>query len=158
MKISDAGLSLIKESEALRLRVYKCAAGRETIGWGHVLLPDEKYTTITAVEAEELLKKDVRRTEDGVNGFLLCDITQNGFDALVSFTFNIGVNAFRNSTLLRKLNEKRTHNANCDLQIANEFLRWNKSNGKILRGLCVRRRKERRLFLKDCENIERGGG
>lgn len=137
---SQNGIDLIKAFEGLRLRAYKCSAGVWTIGYGHTgdVEPDD---AITREEAEELLGGDLRRFEYSVQLNVTVPISQNQFDALVSFSYNVGVGAFRKSTLLRKLNDLDVSGA------ADEFLRWNKAGGQILSGLIKRRKAERQLFL-----------
>ena len=109
-KTATKGIDLIKEFEGCRLTAYKCPAGVWTIGFGHTGTVDGKLIgkgmTITAAKATELLKKDLAEFEAAVNGCVTVPITQNMFDALVSFSFNVGAGALRRSTLLRKLNAK----------------------------------------------------
>ena len=90
-----------------------------------------------------VLKKDLEKFEKAVNKYVNVEITQSMFDALVSFSFNVGATAFRKSTLLQKLNKGDYDGA------ADEFLRWNKGGGKVLAGLTKRRKAERQLFLSD---------
>jgi len=105
MKISEEGLSeLIKSFESIRLTPYLCPKGKLTIGYGHVILPNENFTEITQKEAVDLLRKDVSIAEECVNSFIKAPLMQYQFDALVSLCFNIGCNAFKKSTLARKLN------------------------------------------------------
>lgn len=140
MKINDKGLQIIKDFEGCRLKAYICPAGVWTIGYGHTanVKPD---MVITSTDAERLLRQDLKRFEEAVSSLVKVPVTPNQFSALVSFTFNIGVGALRNSTLLRKLNSSNYKGA------AEEFLRWNKANGKVLPGLTKRRKAERDLFL-----------
>lgn len=140
MKISNKGIDLIKQFEGCKLTAYKCPAGVWTIGYGHTATAKQGMT-ITQAKAIELLRNDLARFEAGVNTYVKVQINQNQFDALVSFSFNVGTGALKTSTLLKKLNAKDFKGA------ADEFLRWNKSNGKVLAGLTKRREKERELFL-----------
>lgn len=140
MKISQAGLDLIKEFEGFEPEAYLCPAGIWTIGYGHTGDVSEGQT-ITEEEAEELLRQDVAFAEDAVTDYVEGDLTQGQFDALVCFVFNIGAGAFRDSTLLRLLNQGDNEGA------AEQFLRWNKAGGKVLSGLTRRREAERELFL-----------
>ena len=140
MKISDAGVDLIKEFEGLELTAYYCPAGVLTIGYGHILDVEEGQT-ITEDEAEVLLRSDLKKFERCVNSYLAVTVTQSQFDALVSFAFNLGCDALRKSTLLRMLNEGD------DIGASQQFVRWNKANGKQLAGLTRRREAERDLFL-----------
>ena len=101
--ISDEGLDLIKQFEGCELTSYVCPSGVYTIGYGHTgdVLPGQ---TITQAEADKLLKDDVKRFEVGVNNYTNVPLNQSQYDALVSFTFNVGLGAYRDSTLLRLLN------------------------------------------------------
>ncbi len=90
---------------------------------------------------DKLLKQDLAVFESGVNNLVKVELKQCQFDALVSFSFNVGIGAFSTSTLLKKLNQKAYGEA------ANQFLRWNKAGGKILAGLTRRREAEKSLFL-----------
>lgn len=143
-RISQDGINKIKTHEALRLQPYRDSAGLWTIGYGHLIKPDEWWNEITEEFAEQLLKNDLAIAESAVKDFVEITITQNQYDALVSFVFNVGVNAFENSTLLKKLNAG-------DPSVVDEFLRWNKTtiNGKlkVVAGLTTRRERERDLFL-----------
>lgn len=144
----DPALSLIKKYEGLRLNVYKCPAGLDTIGYGHVILDNEESLRkgITKVQAEELLLKDLSWYLKKVIAMIKVPVTDNMICALTSFAFNIGVNGLKNSTLLKKLNLRKYSDA------SNEFLKWDKArvNGKLtaLPGLTKRRKEERDLFLR----------
>lgn len=144
MELSRAGLDIIKRSEGLRLRAYKAVSTEThyTIGYGHYGPDVGKTQVITEVEAENLLKKDVARFVAAVNKLVKVPLNQNQFDALVSFTYNVGESALEKSTLLKYLNEKEYDLA------AKEFDRWNKSGGQVLLGLVNRRNEEQALFLK----------
>ena len=150
-KTATKGISLIKEFEGCRLTAYKCPAGVWTIGYGHTGTVDGKAVisgmTITAVKATELLKKDLASFEAAVNSYVTVPITQNMFDALVSFTFNCGSGALKTSTLLKKLNAKDYNGA------AAEFPKWNKAGGVVLNGLVRRRKREQELFLSNIEEV-----
>jgi lysozyme len=106
MKTSQEGINLIKQHESLKLNPYLCPAKKWTIGYGHVILPHEKFIEITEAQAEELLKQDLVIAENCINSSLKAPITQNEFDALVSLSFNIGITAFRKSTLLAMINNE----------------------------------------------------
>ena len=135
------GIELIKKYEGLELKAYKCPAGKWTIGYGHTL--NVKSTdVISRDDAEYFLKQDLKMSEDEINKQGL-QLNQNQFDALVSFTFNLGVGNFRKSTLLKKLKV----NVN-DLSIAGEFKKWVNANGKKLAGLVRRRAEEAELYFK----------
>lgn len=119
MKMSSYGLARLKQWEGLRLEAYLCSAGKWTIGYGHTgdVKPGD---LITAREAELLLKRDLARFESGVAALVTAPLGQHQFDALVSFAFNVGLDAFEGSTLLRKLNAL-DYDA-----VPAEFMRWNK--------------------------------
>jgi lysozyme len=140
MKISKKGLDLIKEYEGLELKAYKDSVGVLTIGYGSTGSHVKPGMTITAQEAEALLLKDVERFEEGVSAAVKVPLNQNQFDALVSFSFNLGLGSLQKSTLLRKLNAGDYAGAQA------EFKRWNKAGGIVLRGLVRRRASEALLF------------
>jgi lysozyme len=139
MKISPDGLTLIKTFEGLKLTAYLCPAGVPTIGYG-TTAGVTLGQAITAAEAERLLREDVAAFERGVSEAVKVPLEQHEFDALVSFAYNVGLGAFRTSTLLRLLNRGDKESA------AKQFDRWNKANGKPLAGLTRRRAAERKLF------------
>lgn len=142
MNISNKGISLIESFEGLRLAKYLDVVGKPTIGYGHLILPSESFPApITEAQAEALLLKDLGISESGVSKSVKVPLNQNQFDALVSFTFNLGVGNLQSSTLLKKLNAGDYAGA------ADEFLRWNKAGGKEVAGLTRRRAAERSLFL-----------
>jgi len=141
-RISQQGLELIKHFEGFSAKQYICAGGKPTIGYGHVILPNENFPPrITKEQAEELLAKDIVRFEIDVMACVKVPLTQGQFDALVSFAFNLGGAALRGSTLLKRLNAKDYDGA------ATEFSRWVFASGKRLAGLARRREAERELFL-----------
>ncbi|MBU9845336.1 lysozyme [Rahnella ecdela] len=136
------GIALIKSFEGLSLSKYQDIVGKWTIGYGHLILPDEVFNVaLTEAQAETLLRRDLAVSEKGVNQYVLVPLTQNQFDALVSFTFNLGVGNLKSSTLLRVLNAQQYQSA------ADEFLRWDKAGGKQVAGLTRRRTAERALFI-----------
>lgn len=138
MHINKDGLNLIKESEGLSLKAYKCPAGVWTIGYGHTGKDVKKGMVITEEKAIDLLKSDIARFEKHVSAYnKKYRFTSNEFSALVSFAYNIG-----SITGLTK-NGTRTKE-----QIANKMLEYCYANGKKLNALYVRRQKERVLFLK----------
>ncbi len=140
MKTSEKGIALIKQFEGFRPTAYLCPAGIPTIGYGHVILPKEKFGTLTEAGATAILKKDLEIAERAISQFILAPLTQNQFDALASFTFNLGGGALQRSTLRRKLNAHDYEGA------AREFLQWVNSGGVKLEGLVRRRKAERDLF------------
>jgi len=137
-RISAEGLDLIKRSEGLRLNAYKCPADVATIGYGSTGPHVKMGMTITVDEAEDLLRDDLVRFEQGVakaGGTM----TQGQFDAMVSLAFNIGLGAFMGSTLLQK-HLAAAHDT------ADQFKRWNKGGGRVLPGLVTRRADEAKLY------------
>jgi len=143
MKTSKQGLDLIKFYEGFKSEAYKCPAGIWTIGYGHTgnVNPDDK---VSEEYATELLKKDVEVAERAVNSYITSQINQNQFDALVSFTFNLGAGNLKTSTLLKTVNSDPN---NFD-EIKAQFLRWNKAGGKVMEGLTKRREAESDMYIK----------
>jgi len=145
MQTSTKGIELIKKHEGLRLTAYKDVGGLWTIGYGHLLkLPMEDYfldNPISEEVATTMLKMDLFAAERALELNTVVPLTQNQFDALVSFIFNVGGRAYRDSTLLRYLNEGNYAAA------ADQLLRWDKVGGKSVKGLANRRAAERTLFL-----------
>lgn len=142
LRISNEGLAFLRQWEGFRPTPYQCAAGQWTVGYGHVLRDGENYDTVSLSEAEALLRKDVAEVEAALSEALKgIELSQWQWDALVSFTFNIGIGNFKKSTLLKKLKQGDFKAA------ADEFLRWTKAKGKTVRGLVRRRKAERKLFL-----------
>ncbi|WP_047625965.1 lysozyme [Enterobacter sp. ZOR0014] len=145
MQTSDKGIALIKQFEGCKLTAYQDSVGVWTIGYGWTQPVDGKPIragmTIKQETAERLLKTGLVSYESDVSRLVRVDLTQGQFDALVSFTYNLGARSLSTSTLLRKLNASDYAGA------ADEFLRWNKAGGKVLNGLARRREAERALFL-----------
>lgn len=163
MRISQIGLDLIREFEQCRLTIYHDQAGYPTIGWGHKLTPSESSSgkiqignvrvyckpSLTQDQADALFRQDLYSYESTVNGTVSVDLMQNQFDALISLCFNIGSNAFANSTLLRRLNQKQFD------KIPEQFRRWKYAGGQVSNGLINRREAEVNLWLsKAIKNIE----
>ncbi|WP_337881804.1 lysozyme [Chromobacterium haemolyticum] len=140
MKTSDAGITLVKSSEGLKLVAYKCPAGIWTNGYGHTGPDVTPGMVITQAQADALLARDLSRFEAGVARLVKVPLNQNQFDALVCFSFNLGLGALQGSTLLRLLNAGDYAGA------AAQFPRWNKAGGKELPGLTRRRAAEQSLF------------
>ena len=146
MNLSKTGLDLIKQFESFRAAPYLCSAGVPTIGYGttvysngiKVKLSDQK---ITQQLAESFLQHHVNAIEKDVSKLVKVTLTQNQFDALVSFAYNVGIGAFGDSTLLKLLNAGDIDNA------SKQFERWNKAGGKVSNGLIRRRNAEKALFL-----------
>lgn len=150
MRTNNAALALIKEFEGLRLNAYPDPAhgwSVPTIGYGHTSAAGapivRRGMTITATEAEDILRRDLGQFEAAVRSLVKVPLTENQFGALVSFTFNLGAGNLKSSTLLRKLN------AGDYVGASDEFGRWVKAGGKTLSGLVRRREAERQLFSSD---------
>lgn len=135
---------LIKQFESLRLKPYYCPAGLKTIGYGHVIKPHEiPYldNEITLELAEKLLDEDIEEVNIILHKYCYVPLNLNQQVALISFIFNCGSIAFKNSTLLKQLNQAKYQ------QAADEFLKWVYVKGKKLKGLVKRRQIERAMFL-----------
>jgi len=149
MKLDDKGYKLITGFEGLKLKPYLCSAKIPTIGYGNTYYSNGKHVTlldeaITQLEAFEMFKEIADRFALAVNKRLTKPVTQNQFNSLVSFAYNVGTGAFISSTLLKKVNI----NPN-DPSIKTEFLKWNKAGGKVINGLTIRRNQEQiNYFLK----------
>ncbi|MDV1795073.1 lysozyme [Enterobacter asburiae] len=145
MQTSEKGIAVIKQFEGCKLTAYQDSVGVWTIGYGWTQPVDGKPIragmTIKQETAERLLKTGLVSYESDVSRLVKVGVTQGQFDALVSFTYNLGSRSLSTSTLLRKLNAGDYAGA------ADEFLRWNKAGGKVLNGLTRRREAERDLFL-----------
>ena len=145
MQTSEKGIALIKQFEGCKLTAYQDSVGVWTIGYGWTQPVDGKPIragmTIKQETAERLLKTGLVSYESDVSRLVKVGLSQGQFDALVSFTYNLGARSLSTSTLLRKLNAGDYAGA------ADEFLRWNKAGGKVMNGLTRRREAERALFL-----------
>lgn len=146
-KTSQAGIDLIKQFEGLATKPYLCSAGVPTIGYGATFYEGGKKVKltdreITPKEAEDLLRYHLSAFEQYVDSYTTDKINQSQFDALVSFTFNLGPSNLKNSTLLKKVNANPD-----DPSIRQEFLKWNKAGGKVLTGLTRRRTEEAKLYF-----------
>jgi len=157
MNVSDKAIKMIMHHEGLRLKPYRCPAKLWTIGVGHVLYPDqgkiplnerdsyqlrpEDNRVFTQEEVNNILKADLRRFEQGVSRYITVELNQGMFDALVSFSFNVGLGTLQRSTLRMKLNRGDKEGA------AEELMKYCMAGGKVLRGLQNRRIDEKNLFL-----------
>lgn len=158
MRVSDAAVELIKHHEGKRNSPYLCPANLWTIGFGHILYPEQAKLKMEDRKAyplrpehdkewsdlgiDAILRSDLQRFESGV--VRLCPgvaDSQAQFDALVSFAFNVGLGNLQSSSLRMKYNRGDIAGA------ADEFLKWNKAGGRVLKGLQNRRVDERNLFL-----------
>lgn len=143
MRTGKDGIELIKSFEGLELKAYKDPIGIPTIGYGHIKDVQMGDSLSNEAEAVALLQKDLLIYEKAVNNAVKVTINQNQFDALVSFTYNLGGGALRKSTLLKRLNSGNM------LAASKEFRRWVKAGGRTLKGLVRRREAERVLFMKE---------
>ena len=139
MRTSDHGIDLIKRFEGFSPRAYYCPAGYLTIGYGHVVR-DVALRQITTEAAEALLKHDVRIAEAAVRRLITRLLQPYQFDALVSFTFNLGAGALQRSRLRLQVNRGE------DARVPDEFMRWVFAGGKRLKGLVARRYAESLMF------------
>ena len=155
MKLNEEGYQMIMNFEGLSLKPYLCSSSVHTIGYGNTYYPNGKKVTmrdkpITKEYAIEIFKFIADLFAKDVNNLLKTTVTQNQFNALVSFAYNVGSDidaddipeGLGDSTLLKKVNK----NPN-DLSIMAEFLKWNKSNGKVSNGLVKRRKLEAKLYF-----------
>jgi lysozyme len=156
VKVSQKCIQQIKLDEGVKNKPYQCPAILWTVGVGHVIDPaharvplaDRKKLPIpagwdrvlSADEIDEILRKDLNRFEQGVLRLIKVKLTQGQFDALVSFSFNVGLGNLQNSTLRMKLNRGDYEGA------AEQFLVWTKAGGKVLKGLVIRRTHEKEMF------------
>ena len=142
MKTLSTGLALIKRFEGFSATPYLCPARIWTIGYGHVLLPAERHTLMQVDEAmaERLLIGDVHFAERAVRKYIHIPLSQNQFDALVSFTFNVGAGALQRSALRRVINRGEAD------EIPRQWMRWVWGGGRRLTGLARRRAAELLVF------------
>jgi lysozyme len=146
-KTGTAGIEMIKFFEGFRSAPYKCPAGIPTIGYGATFYPNGKKVTmadkaITEQEGTALLQNMLVSFEKYVDSYCVDTITQNQFDALVSFAYNLGPANLKSSTLLKKVNANPE-----DETIRAEFMKWVKAGGKTLQGLVKRRTAEADLYF-----------
>lgn len=157
MKVSDKCIKMIKHHEGVRTRPYQCPALLWTVGVGHVIdpaharvpiaerkalpIPNGWDRTLPMDEVDSILKADLARFEAGVARLCPVELTQGQFDALVSFSFNVGLGNLQRSSIRMKVNRGDFEGA------AESFLDWTKAGGKVLKGLVTRRNDEKALFL-----------
>jgi lysozyme len=150
LKTSTIGLALIKKYESFRSKPYLCPAGKPTIGYGSTKYPDNSPvkltdTAITEVRANQILMATLTEYEENLHDNVRVRLEQHHFDALVCFSYNVGVGSLNNSTLLKMVNKGDFTGA------YKQFARWNKAwiDGKlvVLSGLTTRRREEAELFF-----------
>lgn len=142
--VTQTGLNLIKHFEGFSPTIYICAGGYPTIGYGHAVKSHERDSFTQGISqtlAEELLRQDVATAERAVLRLITVPLTDGQFDALVSFTFNLGAGALQRSTLRRKVN--RGDHAN----VPAEFRKWVWAGGRKLKGLVRRREAESSIYI-----------
>ena len=144
MKTGPKGIKLLKSFEGWRSKAYRDSVGVWTIGYGHTSMAGPpKVTpnmTITKAQGENILKKDLKKYEKAVNDYVRVQLTQEQFDALVSFCYNVGPGNFRKSSVLRYVNARRFDD------VPSRLMLWNKAGGRVLRGLTRRRAAEGELW------------
>lgn len=140
-QINQAGLDLIKKFEGLKLTVYLDQVVLPTVGYGHKDIAMTVGDSITQAEADQFLTQDLSTAENAVSTSVRTNINDNEFAALVSFVYNLGQGAFRQSHLLECLNQGKMQDA------AAEFVKWCHAGGKVSPGLLARRIAEKELFL-----------
>jgi len=146
MKTSAKCRAMIRHHEGVRPSPYRCPAGLWTVGVGHVIgdgksLPEDWNRKLSSEEIDSILAADLRRFERGVLRMCPVPLTQGQFDALVSFSFNVGLGSLQRSTLRMKTNRGDKEAA------AREFMKWTKAAGKVLPGLVKRRKDEASLYM-----------
>lgn len=144
MKTSKAGIDLIHSFESLRLKAYPDPGSKDgkpwTNGWGSTGSDIGPGTVWTKEKADQRFASDLSKFEQAVSLLVKVPLTQNQFDALVSFTYNLGIGSLKSSTLLKLLNASDYNGAGLQL------LRWDKNDGKVMAGLTRRRKAELKMF------------
>ncbi len=145
MKTSEIGLALIKHYEGFYSKPYRCPAGLWTVGYGHLIgdglsLPDHWNRHFSVEEIDALLRQDLVRFERGVQRYINVPLSQPQFDALVSFSFNLGLGTLQRSTVRQKINRLDFKGA------IKSLLRYDKAGSVALKGLTLRRRAEAKLM------------
>lgn len=154
MRMSENGRRLLAEWEGSETEVYKDSAKLDTIGVGHLITGGETQSGnivingvpvayaggLTEEQVLDLLDQDLKRFNEAVSESVTVPLSQNQFDALVSFSFNVGVGAFKSSTLLKLLNREQYN------EVPAQLRRWNKADGKVVQGLINRRENEIALW------------
>ena len=146
MKTSEVGLNLIKHYEGYKTKPYRCPAGLWTVGYGHVIndgrvLPANCNRVFLKSEIDALLTTDLKRFERGVTMYCPVQLTQNQFDALISFSFNLGLGTLQRSKVRQRINRHYIFGA------GEVLLKYNTARGKVLKGLDLRRKDEYALLM-----------
>jgi lysozyme len=142
--IQQSTIDFLKDREGVRNDVYNDVSGVDTVGVGHVVLPNEGLNVgdvISNAEVDSLLKSDLKKAADQIKSDVKAPLNQNQFDALVSLVFNIGIGAFHKSTLLKYINEAKGEDF-----IETAWLAWKYDNGVMIKELLHRREKEFNLY------------
>lgn len=158
MRLSQAGINLLANYEQLRLKIYDDQTRKvinhympgATIGYGHLIIDAKEFERykngISASQAMSLLRQELTKYENGVKKFIKVNLTQSQFDALTIFCYNIGVgnkiNGFGGSTVVKIVNGESSEN------LDSAWKMWNKSQGKVMRGLSKRRESELKIYYK----------
>ena len=145
MRTSEAGIDLIKSFEGCRTIAYQDAIGVWTIGYGHTVDVKEGML-ITQHQCDVMLEVDLEKYESYINKHVHVSLTQNQFDALVSWVYNLGIGNLLSSTMLKELNAGNYE------EVPTQIKRWNRAGGKVLKGLVRRRNAEAELFENEPSN------
>jgi lysozyme len=148
MRLNNNGYLLICEFEGLSLKPYLCPAGIPTVGYGNTFYSDGSKVTINDKPISKYIAFEMFKTiaddfAKKVSKLIIAPLNQNQFNSIVSFSYNCGISNLKSSTLLKKVNFNPS-----DLTIKDEFLKWNKANGKVLKGLTKRRELESEIYFK----------
>lgn len=139
--ITNYGLELIKKFESFKAQLYYCPANVLTIGYGHVVIDKKPFLKgITKQEADKILLSDIYRAQKSILNQIKVKLNNNQYDALVSFTFNVGGAALQRSTLRQQVNSNDHH------LVSNELKKWIWAGGRKLTGLIIRRQQEAILY------------
>lgn len=138
--IPQCGIDLIKKFEGCSLDVYNDVAGLKTIGYGHLLLPGEKYSTITMDKADQLLRQDLQMTINAIFKLTTVELSNNQLGALLSFVFNLGSGCYQRSTLRQVINRREY------IMVPSQFMRYIYAGGRPIKGLMNRRGAECMLW------------
>jgi lysozyme len=143
-QVDEKGYQLIRTFEGYSPFEYKDAAGYPTIGFGHLITGVDRITQpLVGAAAEQLFERDVSAATEPMNKLLKTSLSQNQYDALTSFTYNVGTGNLARSSLLRYIN------SNQQLEVPQQFLLWVKAGGKVNKGLVFRRKQEANLYKSD---------
>lgn len=140
---SDDGVQFISTFEGYSPFIYKDAVGKDTIGHGHLIREGERFKVpLLPPDAHTLLKTDAQASGKTVNRLVAISWHQNQFDAVNSWTFNLGGGSLAKSTMLKRINAKRHKD------VPSEMIKWNKAGNKVLPGLINRREAEAQFYMR----------